>query len=69
MGTSSKVYQVVEPGRIDDEDSNYAMKIINRALLAKQSPTADGFLAEFDALKKLDHPNIIKLVEVIDDKT
>lgn len=50
-----------------DQDKYYAMKIINRNQLTKQAPTAEGYLAEFEALKKLDHPFIINLIEVIDD--
>lgn len=51
----------------DDEDKIYAMKIINRNLVMKQSQTTEGVLAEFEILKKLYHPNIIQLIEVIDD--
>jgi serine/threonine protein kinase len=51
----------------DGEDKNYAMKIINRNLVMKQSQSTGEVLAEFEILKKLYHPNIIQLIEVIDD--
>jgi len=37
-GTSAKVYEVIEPAmNIADDDKNYAMKIISRNLVMKQS--------------------------------
>jgi serine/threonine protein kinase len=39
------------------------MKIIKRCKIQKFS----SYLAELEALKKLDHPNIIVLHEIIDD--
>ena len=60
MGNSAKVFEVIEPAmNICDKDKNYAMKIINRSLVMKQSTSPEGVLAEFDTLKKLYHPNII----------
>lgn len=44
----------------DDRDVYYAMKIIKRNKISSS-------MAELEALKKLDHPNIIKLYEIIDD--
>jgi len=60
MGTSAKVVEVIEPAmNMDGKDKNYAMKIINRNLVNKQSKSTEGVLAEFEILKKLYHPNII----------
>ena len=38
MGKSAKVFEVIEPAmNICDKDNNYAMKIIDRSLVMKQS--------------------------------
>ena len=38
MGKSAKVFEVIEPAmNICDQDNNYAIKIINRSLVMKQS--------------------------------
>lgn len=42
------------------------MKIIQRSKLLAQSPEKQ-IMAEIEALKRLQHPNIVQLVEVIDD--
>ena len=42
------------------------MKIISRQKLLSQGTSATT-LAEFEVLKKLAHPNIVRLIEIIDD--
>lgn len=60
-GASSTVVQCMVPAE-NDNDEYFAMKIIKRSKLSK-----GNCLAELEALKKLSHPNIIKLYEIIDD--
>lgn len=61
-GASSTVVQCMIPAD-NDNDQYFAMKILKRSKLSKSG----NCLAELDALKKLSHPNIIKLYEIIDD--
>lgn len=58
MGTSSTVVQCIEPQQNGD-DTQFAMKIIKRAKVKSMS--------EFESHRKLNHPFIIKLHEIIDD--
>lgn len=61
-GATSKVIQCLE-AHDDGSTTNYAMKIVD-----KRRVTSDNFsLAEFQALKEMCHPNIIRLHEIIDD--
>lgn len=43
------------------------MKIINKARMTQKQKLM--FQNEIDALRKLDHPNIIKLFEIYEDDT
>jgi len=52
------------PSYNDIDDEYYAMKIIKRS---KIQHNKDSLISELEALKKLSHPNIIKLYEIIDD--
>ena len=48
----------------------YAMKVVNKEKMASVESTRDDVLtSEVDLLNKLDHPNILKIHEVIDTKT
>ena len=59
-GTTSLVKKVIH---VDDEKKLSAMKVINRKKINKCHKE------EVDVLKKLSHPNVCKLHEVIDDNT
>jgi serine/threonine protein kinase len=51
----------------NDSGDDRAVKIINKARMsAKQMKM---FQNEIEALRKLDHPNIIKLFEIFEDET
>lgn len=50
------------PADKDENDSYFAMKIVKRSKLMQNT-----VVAELEALKRLMHPNIIQLHEVIDD--
>lgn len=41
-----------------------AIKIVKKSKLAEP----DKFFSEFEIMKKLDHPNVIKLYEMFEDK-
>ena len=69
-GTSGKVVQCIVPAdKADEEDKTYAMKIITKKKLTS-SPMKNSnqtILNELEVMKKLNHPNIVKLHEVIND--
>nr|AQS60694.1 calcium/calmodulin-dependent protein kinase 2 isoform X2 [Sogatella furcifera] len=73
-------YGLVKLAYNEEDDTHYAMKILSKKKLLKRSgifgraapkkPTSnplDRVYREIAVLKKLDHPNIVKLVEVLDD--
>ncbi|XP_071510848.1 calcium/calmodulin-dependent protein kinase kinase 1-like, partial [Diadema antillarum] len=78
-------YGVVKLAYNEEDDTNYAMKILSKKKLIKKGGFAkrppprggkgskqpktplDRVYQEIAILKKLDHPNIVKLVEVLDD--
>ena len=65
MGTFGEVFLVIEPStEADDLDKQFAMKVIRRKNLSKFS---EVFNNELEVLRGLHHPNIVHLVEVIDD--
>ena len=68
VGSSAKVVQVLEPDSSGDDskDRIFAMKIISRQKLMNQG-SVSASVAEFEILKRLSHPNIVKLIEIIDD--
>jgi calcium-dependent protein kinase len=51
--------------RVEGEDSKYAIKIIAKSNVDKSRH--DDFLNEVSILKKLDHPNVLKLYEIYQD--
>ena len=67
--TSAKVFVVEDL----DRSRLVAMKVVNKSLLKKMSINfeasyrSDGFKREMAVLKRLRHPNIVRLYEVIDD--
>lgn len=64
-GASCKVVQCLLPSSTDDsKDKYYGMKIIKRSFLNKNEAL---LVSELQALKQLNHPNIIRLYEIIDD--
>ncbi|XP_041348459.1 calcium/calmodulin-dependent protein kinase kinase 1-like [Gigantopelta aegis] len=79
-------YGIVKLVVNEEDESNYAMKILSKKRLMKKAgffgrspPLRDGkkrnpmpnplerVYREIAILKKLDHPNVVKLVEVLDD--
>lgn len=57
-----------------DDGKKYAMKILsksklqqNRSLMRRSSQGLDAAFREIAVLRKLDHPNVVKLIEVLDD--
>ncbi|KAF4098753.1 hypothetical protein G5714_020783 [Onychostoma macrolepis] len=69
-------YGVVKLAYNEDDNTYYAMKVLSKKRLMRQAgfprpPSAQGPLErvyqEIAILKKLDHPNVVKLVEVLDD--
>ena len=67
IGASSVVVQAMIPDQNDDAlDAYFAMKIYKRAFLNKNQNQVI-LIQELNALKKLTHPNIIQLHEIIDD--
>ena len=68
MGVFGEVYLVVEPSKEADHlDKQFAMKVIRRKNLSKCSNQLEVFNNELEVLRGLHHPNIVHLVEVIDD--
>ena len=69
LKTSAKVFVVEDL----DRSRLVAMKVVNKSLLKKMSINfeasyrSDGFKREMAVLKRLRHPNIVRLYEVIDD--
>uniref|UniRef100_A0A8C5GUP0 calcium/calmodulin-dependent protein kinase n=1 Tax=Gouania willdenowi TaxID=441366 RepID=A0A8C5GUP0_GOUWI len=71
-------YGVVKLAYNEDSEEYYAMKVVSKKKLMRQtfedSPACrhpvlplDRVYREIAILKKLDHPNVVKLVEVLDD--
>jgi len=81
-------YGIVKLAYNEEDDTNYAMKILSKKKLLKKAgmfsripPRREGnrspltgtnsplnrVYREIAVLKKLDHPNVVKLVEVLDD--
>ncbi|KAK9753902.1 Protein kinase domain [Popillia japonica] len=76
-------YGIVKLAYNEEDDTHYAMKILSKKKLLKKAgtfgripPKREGKLnisplqrvyREIAVLKKLDHPNVVKLVEVLDD--
>ncbi|XP_039299332.1 calcium/calmodulin-dependent protein kinase kinase 1-like isoform X2 [Nilaparvata lugens] len=75
-------YGLVKLAYNEEDDTHYAMKILSKKKLLKRSGIfgragpnrktnatnpLDRVYREIAVLKKLDHPNIVKLVEVLDD--
>ena len=57
---------------LDDNNKPFAMKIMNKAVLKKIKKSGGGNLLmdvqrEIAIMKKLSHPNVVKLFEIIDD--
>ena len=68
-GTIGKGYfsTVKMASKISEENANYAIKIVKKEKV-KKSKHAD-FMNELTILESLDHPNIIKTLEVYEDNT
>eukprot|EP00347_Sterkiella_histriomuscorum_P020907 403336004 len=69
-GNFAKVYECIN----EDDQKSYAMKIIKKNKLKRQfqfsKKKAETFLeTEMAILKKLDHPNVLALYEIINDQT
>ena len=67
-GAFAKVMQVLE----EKTGNQYAMKIINKAKLKQRSLSPnhnklDKIRLEVAIMKRVRHPNIVHLIEVIDD--
>ncbi|KAL1110288.1 hypothetical protein AAG570_008365, partial [Ranatra chinensis] len=71
-------YGLVKLAYNEEEDKHYAMKILSKKKLLKKAGfyecpgrkeinPLDKVYREIAVLKKLDHPNVVKLVEVLDD--
>ncbi|KRT79407.1 protein kinase [Oryctes borbonicus] len=76
-------YGIVKLAYNEEDDTHYAMKILSKKKLLKKAgtfgripPKKEGkpnvsplqrVYREIAVLKKLDHPNVVKLVEVLDD--
>uniref|UniRef100_A0AAQ4R9R7 calcium/calmodulin-dependent protein kinase n=1 Tax=Gasterosteus aculeatus aculeatus TaxID=481459 RepID=A0AAQ4R9R7_GASAC len=70
-------YGVVKLAYNEDSEQYYAMKVVSKKRLMKQcgflreskpsSLSTNKVYKEIAILKKLDHPNVVKLVEVLDD--
>ena len=60
-------YGEVRVCRQKDTKDDRAVKIINKARMTQKQKLM--FQNEIDALRKLDHPNIIKLFEIYEDDT
>lgn len=51
-----------------DPQHRVAIKVLNKERLAKEADiTLEEILEEFNILKQLDHPNIVKYYETYDD--
>lgn len=62
FGATSKVVQCLEA--LDDGSTKqYAMKVVDKSKMGSK----DFSLAEYQALKQINHPHIIRLHEIIDD--
>lgn len=69
QGSFGKVYQC----KSKTTHQKYAMKIIDKKILdwtfiGKSTTAYENIMAEIAILKKLNHENVVKLVEVIDQK-
>merc|ERR1719341_1015040 len=61
-------YGIVKLAYNQEDDTNYAMKILSKKkLLKKAENPLDKVYREIAIMKKLDHPNVVKLEEVVDD--
>ncbi|XP_037728108.1 calcium/calmodulin-dependent protein kinase kinase 2-like isoform X2 [Drosophila subpulchrella] len=71
-------YGLVKLAYSEEDSTHYAMKILSKKRLARQAglmrrgprkttSPLDRVYREIAVLKKLDHPNVVKLVEVLDD--
>ena len=68
-GAFGKVFKVV-----DDKMNLAAAKVFNKRVLltrwlGKKKTAMDSVKTEIEVMMKLDHPNIVKLIEVIDDES
>ena len=59
-------YGEVRICRSNDSSEDRAVKIINKARMTQKQKVM--FQNEIEALRKLDHPNIIKLFEIYEDE-
>uniref|UniRef100_A0A1B6D1P5 calcium/calmodulin-dependent protein kinase n=1 Tax=Clastoptera arizonana TaxID=38151 RepID=A0A1B6D1P5_9HEMI len=75
-------YGLVKLAYNEEDDTHYAMKILSKKKLLKKAGCfgrtvpnrkntnpLDRVYREIAVLKKLDHPNVVKLIEVLDDPT
>ena len=58
----------------EDSKMRYAMKILNkrklnRIFISKERTALQDVEKEIAIMKKLDHPNVVRLIEVLDDPT
>jgi serine/threonine protein kinase len=60
-------YGEVKICKSKDNSEERAVKIINKAKMTEKQKRM--FQNEIEALRKLDHPNIIKLFEIYEDET
>lgn len=71
-------YGLVKLAYSEEDSTHYAMKILSKRRLLRQAglmkrgpkkstSPLDRVYREIAVLKKLDHPNVVKLVEVLDD--
>ena len=59
-GSFAKVYQAVKK----ENNIPYAIKAFSKAYMSQQSKGIESLLNEIKVMRKLNHPNIVKLYEV-----
>lgn len=59
-GSFAKVYQAIKK----ENNATYAIKAFSKAYMSQQSKGIESLLNEIKVMRKLNHPNIVKLYEV-----